>query len=188
VDIVIAEGFEAGGHNGRDEITTLALIPQVLKAVKLPVVAAGGIANGQAICAMLALGCAGVQMGTRLLMTKESSAHDNFKQAIITAKASDTELVMKKLVPVRLLKNQFYHAIKKIESTTNEAQALAQLLGKGRAKAGILDGDMLEGELEIGQIAGLIHDIPSVHLLVEHLIAEYKLALNNLNQLRFLND
>lgn len=180
VDAIIAEGFEAGGHNGRDEITTLALIPQVVKSVKIPVIAAGGIAEGSAIVACLALGVDAVQMGTRFLMTKESSAHNNFKNLIIKATGSDTKLMMKKHVPVRLLKNKFYEEVEQLEDHCASKEQLVELLGKGRAKSGMLDGDINKGELEVGQVVGLINDIPSVQELVDTLKEEYQQAINRL--------
>lgn len=176
VDAVIVEGFEAGGHNGRDEITTLALIPQVKKAVSIPVIAAGGIANGGAILAAIALGADAVQMGTRFLMTQESSAHQNFKQKILAAKSTDTMLMMKKHVPVRLLKNKFYEEIHSLEQQCADKEKLVAHLGKGRAKLGMLDGNIDEGELEVGQVVGLINNIPSVAELVTNLIQEYNEA------------
>jgi enoyl-[acyl-carrier protein] reductase II len=176
VDAIIAEGFEAGGHNGRDELTTLTLIPQVVDAVKIPVIAAGGIGDGRGVAAALALGASAVQIGTRFVATKESSAHDNFKNAIVKATATDTMLMMKRYVPVRLLKNDFYEAVKEAEEKCASKETLTTLLGHGRARAGMLDGDLKSGELEIGQIAGLVHDIPSVQDLVERLVADYHRA------------
>lgn len=173
VDFIIAEGFEAGGHNGREEITTLALIPQVCAKVKIPVVAAGGIGNGQAIAAVIALGAMGAQLGTRFVCAKESSAHEAFKQAILAADAGATRLCMKKLVPVRLLKNKFFEEIDALEQTCAAAETLATHLGKFRAKRGMLLGELAEGELEIGQISGLIADILPVSDIVQRLIAEY---------------
>jgi enoyl-[acyl-carrier protein] reductase II len=173
VDVIIAEGFEAGGHNGRDELTTFALIPQVADAVTIPVVAAGGIGDGRGIAAALALGADGVQMGTRFLMTQESSAHNNFKQRIIKSTAGDTFLMMKKLTPVRLLKNKFYQQVAQLEQQNASAEELQALLGKGRAKRGMLEGDIDEGELEVGQIASMMRDIPTVAQLVERLSLEY---------------
>ncbi|MBY0518261.1 MAG: nitronate monooxygenase [Bacteriovoracaceae bacterium] len=176
VDAVIAEGFEAGGHNGRDEITTMALIPQVVDAVRLPVIAAGGIADGRGIAAVLALGAQAVQMGTRFVATVESSAHPDFKNAILKARATDTMLMMKSLVPVRLLKNSFYEEIKKAEEDCASKETLAQILGHGRAKKGMLEGDLTLGELEIGQIAGLIQNVPTVDELIRQLKVEYSQA------------
>jgi enoyl-[acyl-carrier protein] reductase II len=180
VDAVVAEGFEAGGHNGRDEITTLVLIPQVVDAIKIPVIAAGGIGDGRGVAACLALGAAGVQIGSRFAATVESSAHSNFKQAIVSATFDATMLSMKNLVPVRLLKNKFYDDIRKLELSCASKEALSEHLGKGRAKAGMLEGDLEEGELEIGQISGMIRDIPSVAELVARLEGEYAATLKNL--------
>lgn len=175
-DAVIAEGFEAGGHNGRDEITTLALIPQVVDAVKIPVIAAGGIGDGRAIAAMMCLGAHGVQLGTRFVATIESSAHDHFKRAIIESKPNSTMLSMKKHVPVRLLKNKFFEEVQKLEERCGTKEDLEKLLGHGRAKKGMLEGNLEEGELEIGQIASLVRDIPSVKTLVDRLITEQRNA------------
>lgn len=183
VDAVVAEGFEAGGHNGRDEITTLALIPQVVAAVKIPVIAAGGFYDGRGVLAALALGAQGVQMGTRFVATNESSAHQNFKQAIINAGADSTMLALKKIVPVRLLKNDFYEEIKKLEETCANSQTLLEKLGSGRAKLGMHDGNMGQGELEIGQIAGAIKNIPSVKNLVQEIEREMIQKLTEINLL-----
>lgn len=180
VDAIVAEGFEAGGHNGRDEITTMALIPQVRDAVKIPVIAAGGIGDGRGIAAALALGADGVQLGTRFAATVESSAHDNFKRAIVDALPGGTMLSMKALVPVRLLKNRFYEQVAAAEARGASKEELAELLGKGRAKRGMLEGDMDEGELEIGQIASMMKDIPTCAQLVQRLEREYQAALARL--------
>lgn len=177
VDAVVAEGFEAGGHNGRDEITTMALLPQAVDAVAIPVIAAGGIADGRGIAAALALGAAGVQIGTRFAATVESSAHDNFKQAILRAQPGSTMLAMKKLVPVRLLRNRFYEKVAAAEERGASKEELAELLGKGRARQGMLLGDLEEGELEIGQAAAMVHDIPTTKDLVQRLVREYELAV-----------
>lgn len=179
-DIVIAEGFEAGGHNGRDEITTLTLIPQVLDAVKIPVIAAGGIADGRGIASMMALGAQGVQLGTRFVATIESSAHPHFKAAILNSKPDSTMLMMKKYVPVRLMKNKFYEEIKKLEEQNASKEDLIKALGHGRARKGMLEGDMSDGELEIGQIASLIKDIPTVQALVERLVLETRRSLEKI--------
>ncbi len=176
-DAVIAEGFEAGGHNGRDEITTLVLIPQVVDAVKIPVIAAGGIGDGRAIAAVMCLGAMGAQLGTRFVATKESSAHDNFKNAILDSGPGSTMLAMKKHVPVRLFKNKFFEDVKKLEDAGASNEDLEKLLGHGRAKRGMLEGDMNEGEIEIGQISAMIRDIPSVNDLVARLILEQRQAL-----------
>lgn len=176
-DAVIAEGFEAGGHNGRDEITTLVLIPQVVDAVKIPVIAAGGIGDGRAIAAVMCLGAMGAQLGTRFVATLESSAHDNFKNAILNSGPGATMLAMKKHVPVRLYKNKFFEDVKKLEDAGATNEDLEKLLGHGRAKRGMLEGDMNEGEIEIGQISALVRDIPSVKDLVERLILEQRQVL-----------
>lgn len=181
VDAIVAEGFEAGGHNGRDEITTMTLIPQVADAVSIPVIAAGGIGDGRAIAAAMALGASGVQLGSRFAATQESSAHDNFKQAIVNANSGSTMLSMKKLVPVRLLKNKFYEEITAMENNCDNPEKIQEHLGKGRAKAGMLEGDMDEGELEIGQISGLIKDIPTVEECMKDLVAGYNQAINSLS-------
>ncbi|MBP6218788.1 MAG: nitronate monooxygenase [Oligoflexales bacterium] len=181
VDAVIAEGFEAGGHNGRDELTTFVLIPQVLKALKtIPVLAAGGIADGRGIAAAFALGAAGVQMGTRFVATLESRAHPNFKAAILRSRPEDTNLCMKKLVPVRLLKNKFFENIKALEEQCASGEELQKLLGKGRARLGMHEGDLDEGELEIGQISGYIDHIKSVAETVDSLRREYSEVMGSL--------
>ncbi|MFL5784815.1 MAG: NAD(P)H-dependent flavin oxidoreductase, partial [Bacteriovoracaceae bacterium] len=180
VDAVIAEGFEAGGHNGRDEITTLVLIPQVVEAVKIPVIAAGGIGDGRGIAAALSLGAAGVQLGTRFLATQESSAHIDYKKLIINSKPDSTFLMMKKVVPVRLMKNHFFDEVKKLEERGATQEELNHLLGKGRARAGMLEGDLVNGELEAGQIAALIKDLPTVKELTDRLLREYEEAVKKL--------
>jgi enoyl-[acyl-carrier protein] reductase II len=177
VDAVVAEGFEAGGHNGRDEITTMVLIPQVVDAVKIPVIAAGGIGDGRAMAAALALGAQGVQLGTRFAATQESSAHPNFKKAILEAQPGSTYLTMKGLVPVRLLKNKFFNDVAALEAKGAGKDEIAALLGKGRAKRGMLEGDVDEGELEIGQVAALMRDLPTVAELVGRLEREYREAV-----------
>lgn len=185
VDAVVAEGFEAGGHNGRDEITTMTLIPQVVDALSIPVIAAGGIGDGRAIAAAIALGASGVQLGSRFAATQESSAHENFKQAIVNATSGSTMLSMKKLVPVRLLKNKFWEEITEMEENCTDPTKIQEHLGKGRAKAGMLEGDMNEGELEIGQISGLIKNIPTVEECMKDLVAGYNQAIERLNRKLF---
>ncbi|EQC49353.1 putative enoyl-[acyl-carrier-protein] reductase II [Bacteriovorax sp. BSW11_IV] len=180
-DAVVVEGFEAGGHNGRDEITTMCLIPQVVDSLKIPVIAAGGIGDGRAILASFALGADAVQLGTRFALTIESSAHDNFKKAIQNAKSGDTKLVMKQLVPVRLLKNKFYDQVIELENRCATNDEMNELLGKGRAKAGMLEGNMDMGELEIGQVSALLKDIPTCEQLVQDLISEYHKALTRVS-------
>ncbi len=182
VDAVVAEGFEAGGHNGRDEITTMVLIPQVVDAVRIPVIAAGGIGDGRGIAAALALGASGVQIGSRFAATIESSAHEDFKRAIVNAGPGSTFLAMKPLVPVRLLKNKFAEDVQRLEAAGASVEELTALLGKGRARLGMLEGNLDEGELEIGQISGLISDIPSVEMLVERLVKEYQSVIQRLPQ------
>lgn len=173
VDMIIAEGFEAGGHNGRDELTTMTLIPQVCDKVSIPVIAAGGIADARAMLAAISLGAQAIQMGTRFLMTKESRAHENYKNLLLNANESSTELSMKDLVPVRLYKNKFYQQIKELESKGASKEELQELLGKGRAKLGMHDGDLEDGELEIGQICSMIHDIPSCEEMIQKIIQDY---------------
>ncbi len=180
VDAIVAEGFEAGGHNGRDEITTMALIPQVVSAVSIPVIAAGGFASGQSIVAGFALGAEGIQMGTRFLMTKESSAHDNYKNEILKATSASTKLMMKNLVPVRLLKNKFFNEVQSLENSCASDEELTELLGKGRAKLGMLEGDIDEGELEIGQVCSSIKDIPSTDQMISKLVDEYRESIARL--------
>lgn len=175
-DMVIAEGFEAGGHNGRDEITSLVLLPQVVKAVQIPVIAAGGFASGESLLAAFSLEASAVQMGTRFVCAQESSAHENFQNAVCQAQASDTKLMMKNLVPVRLLKNRFYEEVEQAEARCASSDELAEILGKGRAKAGMLEGDLDKGELEIGQISALIQDRPSTQEIVQRIYREYSKA------------
>ncbi len=174
VDAIVAEGFEAGGHNGRDETTTLALIPLVHRQVSIPLIAAGGIATGNGMMAAMALGADGVQIGSRFVASKESSAHDAFKNAVILAKEGDTQLTLKELAPVRLLKNKFYQDLQALYKTSPTSEDLKNLLGRARAKRGIFEGDLEEGELEIGQISGLIDKIETVSEIVESIIKEFK--------------
>jgi enoyl-[acyl-carrier protein] reductase II len=172
-DAVIAEGFEAGGHNGRDEITTLVLIPQVVEAVKIPVIAAGGIIDGRSMLAALSLGAAGVQMGTRFVAASESSAHENFKSTVINAQSDSTMLMMKKATPVRLFKNKFFEEIKVLEENGASREELNVHLGKGRARLGMHEGDMENGEIEIGQGAALVKKVQTVQEIVTQTIYEY---------------
>jgi len=176
-DAVVCEGFEAGGHNGRDELTTMVLVPQCVAAVTIPVIAAGGIAHGAQIAAALALGAAGVQIGSRFAVTQESSGHPAFKQAVVAAGSNATHLVMKDLIPVRLLRNPFRDRVTEAEQRGAAREELAELLGSGRARLGMHEGDLDEGELEIGQVSGMISDIPTVAELVDRLLAEYRAAL-----------
>lgn len=168
VDAVVAEGFEAGGHNGREETTTLCLIPMVRQAVNIPVIAAGGIATGRGMLAVMALGAEGAQIGSRFVCSPEASSHDNFKQAVVDAKEGDTVLTLKNLTPVRLIKNDFYVRVFEAESRAATNEEMAELLGRARAKKGMFEGDLTEGELEIGQISGLISDIkPAADIVAE---------------------
>ncbi|SKB79690.1 NAD(P)H-dependent flavin oxidoreductase [Daejeonella lutea] len=168
VDAIVAEGFEAGGHNGREETTTMCLIPEICDSVRIPVIAAGGIGSGRAMLAAFALGAEGVQVGSLFAASKESSAHDNFKRAIINSNEGDTKLSMKSLIPVRLMKNDFFHEVEKAEANGATRSDLMELLGKGRAKAGMFEGDLDAGELEIGQIASSIREIkPARDILMD---------------------
>ena len=183
-DAVVAEGYEAGGHNGREETTTMVLIPQVVQAVSIPVIAAGGIATGQQMLAALALGASGVQIGTRFLASEESSAHPDFKKKVIEAKEGDTHLRMHKLVPVRLLKNEFYQRIDEAEARGASADELKEILGRARAKKGMFEGDLDEGELEIGQVSSLLDDILPAETIVRNLLHDYQHALEALTATR----
>ena len=173
-DAVVAEGFEAGGHNGRDEISTISLIPQVVDSVGIPVIAAGGIGDARSMAAAFCLGASAVQMGTRFLMTSQSSAHKNYKDLLLKSQADSTELCMKDLVPVRLFKNKFYEDLKHLENNNASPEKIKELLGKGRAKKGMLLGELCEGELEVGQICSLIKDLPSCQEMIEKIIKDYQ--------------
>ncbi|RED47607.1 NAD(P)H-dependent flavin oxidoreductase [Seonamhaeicola aphaedonensis] len=176
VDAIVAEGFEAGGHNGRDETTTLSLIPMVKEQIKVPLIAAGGIATGRGMLAAMVLGADGVQIGSRFVASEESSAHKAFKQAVIDAKEGDTQLTLKELAPVRLIKNKFYQQVQELYKNGPTVAELKNLLGRARAKKGMFEGDLENGELEIGQISGLIHDIQPVHQIVKNIIHEFEIA------------
>ena len=180
VDAIVAEGFEAGGHNGREETTTLVLVPQLCKAVNIPVIAAGGIGTGRTMLAAMAMGAEGVQIGSRFVTSEESSAHINFKKAILKAKDGDTQLSIKKLTPARLLKNKFWEQIARAEMSGASEEELKIILGRARAKKGMFEGDLEEGELEIGQISGYIDDIKPAADIVVEIIAEYRSALQEL--------
>ncbi len=173
VDAIVAEGFEAGGHNGREETTTLCLIPSVCEAVQLPVIAAGGIASGKAMLAAMALGADGVQIGTRFVCSEESSAHPAFKDKVASLKEGDTKLSMKKVVPVRLIKNEFYKLVQQAEDKGADASDLMEILGRARAKKGMFEGDMIEGELEIGQIAATIRQVMPAADIVNEIWTEF---------------
>nr|WP_299383623.1 nitronate monooxygenase [Allomuricauda sp.] len=183
VDAVVAEGFEAGGHNGRDETTTLVLIPFVKEQIKIPLIAAGGIATGRAMLAAMVLGADGVQVGSRFAASVEGSAHALFKDQIVQAKEGDTHLTLKELAPVRLLKNKFYRDVQQAYADGASKEDLKTLLGRARAKKGMFEGDLEEGELEIGQVAGLIHDILPASKIVTNLMEEYTQAIAEVKRL-----
>jgi enoyl-[acyl-carrier protein] reductase II len=180
VDAVVAEGFEAGGHNGREETTTLCLVPQVVRSVSLPVLAAGGIASGRAMLAAMALGAEGVQIGSRFVASLESSAHPDFKARVVAADEGDTRLMLKPLTPVRLLRNKFSAAVAAAESAGAGAAELRDLLGRGRAKKGMFEGDLDEGELEIGQVAAQIAQVLPAARIVAEIMAEFRETLESL--------
>lgn len=178
VDAIVAEGFEAGGHNGRDETTTFCLIPMVKAAIKIPLIAAGGIGSGRGMLAAMNLGADAVQVGSRFVTSTESSAHENFKQYILASEEGDTMLTLKELTPVRLLKNEFYTQLQSAYQSGADKDKLSEILGRGRAKKGMFEGDLVEGELEIGQIAGLIDKIMPAGEIVQEMMAEFHQVLN----------
>ena len=184
VDAVIAEGFEAGGHDGREETTTLALIPQVARLCSLPLIAAGGIASGASMCAALALGAEGVQVGSRFAVAKESSAHENFKRRVLSTDEGGTMLALKKIAPTRLIKNEFYDQVRQLEDSGASAEQLKELLGKGRAKAGIFEGDLVNGELEIGQVASQLEREESVEEIIRDMIEQFNHTASRLADIR----
>ncbi|MGQ8338558.1 NAD(P)H-dependent flavin oxidoreductase [Sunxiuqinia sp. A32] len=173
VDALVAEGFEAGGHNGREETTTMNLIPSVRKSSNLPLIGAGGIGSGKSMLAAMALGAEGVQIGSRFAITKESSAHEEFKKLVVGLEEGGTKLSLKQLAPVRLIKNEFFNLVEEAEKSGASPEQLIALLGKGRAKKGMFEGDLREGELEIGQVSAQIEDIPSVEEVMNRIITEY---------------
>lgn len=181
VDAVVAEGFEAGGHNGRDETTTLALIPMVKERINVPLIAAGGIATGAAMYAVMALGADGVQIGSRFVASEEASSHINFKNMVVEAKEGDTQLTLKELAPVRLLKNKFYQDVEALYATAPSVDELKNTIRACRAKRGMFEGDLIEGELEIGQVSGLIHDIKPVAAILEDMIIEFNTIQHKMN-------
>ncbi len=185
VDAIVAEGFEAGGHNGREETTTLCLIPEICDTVSVPVIAAGGIGSGRAMLAAFALGAEGVQLGSVFAASEESSAHQKFKEAIIQAAEGDTKLSMKSLMPVRLLKNDFYRAVEKAEAEGANRAELMELLGRGRAKKGMFEGDMIEGELEIGQVASYVHKIKPAAQILNEIWEEFVKEKERISKLSF---
>lgn len=176
VDAVVAEGFEAGGHNGREETTTLTLIPMVKSAIAIPLIAAGGIATGKGMLAAMVLGADGVQLGSRFAASVESSAHDSFKQKIVEMEEGETHVTLKELAPVRLIKNKFFHDIQELYTKSPTVDDLKTLLGRARAKRGMFEGDLVEGELEIGQIAGLINEIKPAQEIITDIITEFESA------------
>ncbi|MBT8295890.1 MAG: nitronate monooxygenase [Gramella sp.] len=183
VDAVVAEGFEAGGHNGRDETTTFTLIPMVKEKISIPLIAAGGIATGRGMLAAMVLGADAVQVGSRFVATPEASSHPNFKDMVVQAKEGDTVLTLKELAPVRLLKNKFYEEVQELYSKAPTKEELIELLGRARAKKGMFEGDLEEGELEIGQISGLIHEIKPAAAIVEEMISEFNQAKKEVSKL-----
>lgn len=185
VDAVVAEGFEAGGHNGRDETTTLCLIPMVAKELNIPLIAAGGIGTGKAMLAALNLGADAVQVGSRFVASIESSAHENFKKTVIDSQEGDTQLTLKELTPVRLVKNSFYQQVQEAYQKCASPEELKSLLGRGRAKKGMFEGDLIEGELEIGQVSGIIKEIKPAAEIVAEMLAEYRSALAEQNTSKF---
>jgi len=185
VDAVIAEGFEAGGHNGKDETTTLCLIPKVAKEIQVPLVAAGGIATGRAMLAVMNLGADGVQIGSRFIASTESSAHESFKNSVLNTDEGGTMLTLKELTPVRLIKNAFYQKLEKAYEEEATPEQLTNLLGRGRAKKGMFEGDLVEGELEVGQVASLIEEIKPASEIINEIITEFKSAINEQNTEKF---
>ena len=173
VDAIVAEGFEAGGHNGRDETTTLCLIPDVVNAVNIPVIAAGGIGTGSSMLAAMLLGADAVQMGTRFVVSNESSAHQNFKTKVVDTKEGDTLLTLKEITPVRMIKNDFFSELQEIYKKGGDSELLKEKLGKGRAKKGMFEGDLNQGELEIGQISSLMHEILPAKTIIENILKEF---------------
>jgi enoyl-[acyl-carrier protein] reductase II len=181
VDAIVAEGFEAGGHNGREETTTMVLIPQVRDAVGLPLIAAGGIATGRQMAAAIALGADAVQVGSRFVASPESSGHDHFKQAVLSAGEGGTQLTLKQLTPVRMMKNRFFAAVDAAEKRGASPEELKDLLGRARAKRGMFEGDLDEGELEIGQVSGMIRDIKPAAEIVKEIHAEFRETISRLS-------
>ena len=185
VDAVVAEGFEAGGHNGRDETTTFCLIPSVAREISIPLIAAGGIGTGSGMLAAMNLGADGVQIGSRFVSSIESSAHANFKKVVLDAKEGDTLLTLKELTPVRLVKNEFFNQLEAAYEKGANKEEILELLGRGRAKKGMFEGDLVEGELEIGQVSGIINEIKPAAEIVEEIISEYKQLLKEQNNSKY---
>jgi enoyl-[acyl-carrier protein] reductase II len=185
VDAVVAEGFEAGGHNGREETTTLTLIPMVKEKIQIPLIAAGGIATGRGMLAAMTLGADGVQMGSRFVASVESSAHIDFKNTVVEVKEGDTQLTFKELAPVRLIKNKFYQDVQDLYATCPTKEELIQLLGRARAKRGMFEGDLVDGELEIGQIAGIIHNVAPVSVIMNDILEQFEEAKKEMSTINF---
>ena len=185
VDAVVAEGFEAGGHNGREETTTLTLIPIVKEKITIPLIAAGGIASGRGMLAVMTLGADGVQVGSRFAASVESSAHDNFKETIVNVKEGGTQLTLKELAPVRLIKNKFYQDVQDLYEKCPTKEELVVLLGRARSKRGMFEGDLVEGELEIGQIAGIIHEIKPAAEIIHEMISDFEKARKDVTNFQF---
>ena len=185
VDAIVAEGFEAGGHNGREETTTLTLIPMVKEKISIPLIAAGGIATGRGMLAVMTLGADGVQVGSRFAASVESSSHANFKETILNVDEGGTQLTLKELAPVRLIKNKFYHDVQNLYETGPTKEELISLLGRARAKRGMFEGDLIEGELEIGQIAGIIKDIKPAAQIIEEMISDFEEARIEVSNFQF---
>ena len=186
VDAIVAEGFEAGGHNGRDETTTFCLIPLIADAISLPLIAAGGIGSGKGMLAAMNLGADAVQIGSRFIASPESSAHQNFKEKVIACQEGDTILTLKELTPVRMIKNNFYKQLELAYSNNADAEELKAILGRGRAKKGMFEGDLDAGELEVGQVSGTIHKIMPAKEIVAEIIREFKEAQNNQSKTKFI--
>jgi|SRR5690606_16979301 len=182
VDAVVAEGFEAGGHNGREETTTMSLIPMVSAAIDIPLIAAGGIATGRGMLAAMVLGAEGVQIGSRFVASEEASVHQNFKDMVVASKEGDTKLTLKELTPVRLLKNKFFSEIEDLYSQGASRETLKEHLGRARAKKGMFEGDLEQGELEIGQISGLINSIKPTARIVEEIVSEYRSCIDSIKK------
>lgn len=185
VDAIVAEGFEAGGHNGREETTTLTLIPMVKQNINIPLIAAGGIASGRGMLAAMTLGADGVQMGTRFAASQESSAHQNFKELLLDIQEGDTVLTLKELAPVRLIKNEFYNGLVELYKNNPSIEQLKDYLGRARAKKGMFEGDLDQGELEIGQISGLINSIDTAQEIIDNVIVEFEKAKTQMQQISF---
>lgn len=181
VDAIVAEGFEAGGHNGREETTTLTLIPMVKEQLQIPLIGAGGIATGKGMLAVMTLGADGVQLGSRFVASNEASSHQDFKQMVVDSKEGDTQLTLKELAPVRMLKNKFYKSVVELYANNPTKDDLIEHLGRARAKRGMFEGDLEEGELEIGQIAGLIHEVKPVSEIVKDIISEFEIAKRDIS-------